>query len=227
MEQARYVRTVEVSLEELRPYPGNAKRGDVPTILDSFRRNGQYRSIIARQTDDAPLTVLAGNHAMAALALHGSGPCGTPVKTRRGERPCAVCGGEPWEPGARVEIVTCDDDTARRINLVDNKSAENGTYDRDALAELLSYVDEDYGGTGYTEADVELLLAPPPTLVELADTYGDPEAGDFWPVLRFKVSPETRDAFYGLTINCPNPNDDGERLAYLVERARGTEEPAR
>jgi len=222
--QATYVRTVDVPLDDLQPFPGNAKRGDVPVILDSLRRNGQYRSLIARQTPDG-LVVLAGNHTMQALALHGPGPCGKPVTTARGERPCGICGDQPWEPGARVEIVTCDDDTARRINLVDNKSAENGQYDRDALAELLSYMDDDLGGTGYTDADVKLLIAPPPSLDELADTYGDPEADDFWPVLKFKISPELRDAFYGLTINCPNPNDDAERFRYLLERARTAPDP--
>lgn len=228
-QSAAYLRTVTVPLKELRPFPGNAKRGDVPLILDSLRRNGQYRSLIVRESDEEPLTVLAGNHTMQALALHGPGPCSVPVKTSAGERPCAVCHGEAWEPGARVEVVECDDDTARRVNLVDNKSPENGTYDRDALAELLSYMEEDYGGTGYTEADVQLLVAPPLSLDELADTYGDPETDDFWPVLRFKVAPETRDAFYALTVDCPDPNDDGARLAHLIGlvRAEDPQEPAR
>lgn len=216
--QATYLRTVNVPLEELSQFPGNAKRGQVPTILDSLRRNGQYRSLIARQTDDG-LVVLAGNHTMQALDLHGPGPCGKPVKTPHGERTCAICHEQTWQPGARVEIVTCDDATARRVNLVDNKSADDGQYDRDALTELLSYMDGDLGGTGYTDADVQLLVAPPLSLEELADTYGDPEADDFWPVLKFKVSPELRDAFYGLTINCPNPNDDSERFRYLLDRA--------
>lgn len=225
MSQATHLRTVTVPLAELRQFPGNAKRGDVPAILDSLRRNGQYRSIVSRENDGEPLTVLAGNHTAQALELHGPGPCGIPVKTAKGEQPCAVCHNKPWEPAVRTEVYSCDDDTARRINLVDNKSAELGDYDRDALAELLSYLDEDYGGTGYTDADVQLLIAPPPSLDELADTYGDPEADDFWPVLKMRVSPETRDAFRDRTAHCPTPDDDGARLTWLLTDGQSTEEP--
>ncbi|MFD8509684.1 hypothetical protein ACFV27_00860 [Streptomyces antimycoticus] len=225
---ARYLRTVLVPIHQLREFPGNAKRGDIPLILDSLRHNGQYRGIVGREvTDDPLLTVLAGNHTMKALVLHGPGDCGHPVKVRGKERPCGVCSNDPgWELAARVEVVECDDDTARKINLVDNRSSEKGSYDRDALAELLSYADDDLGGTGYTDADVQLLIAPPPSLEELADSYGDPEEDDFWPVLKFRVAPEIRDAFYGLTINCADPNDDAVRFRYLLDRARNATEPA-
>jgi hypothetical protein len=225
MTQATYRRTENVPLDELTPFPGNAKRGDVRAILTSLRRNGQYRSLVVREIENGPLVALAGNHTMQALAAHGPGPCMETVSVGGEERPCGVCQNQPWEPGARCELVTCDDDTARRINLVDNRAAELGTYDNDALTELLSYLEDDYVGSGYSEADVNLLIAPPLSLEELADTYGDPETGDFWPVLKFKVPPETRDEFYGLTINCPNPNDDTERFHYLLDRARGTAEP--
>ncbi|MFM9590734.1 hypothetical protein ACKI16_29530 [Streptomyces scabiei] len=226
MTQAVYQRTEVVPLTALRPFPGNAKRGDVPTILDSLRRNGQYRGLIVRPTGDSssdhpPLTVLAGNHTLMALNLHGPGDCGEPVKTTQGEQPCGICGNnEAWEPVARVEIVECDDNTARRINLVDNRSAEKGTYDRDALAELLSYLNDDLGGTGYSDADVELLIAPPPSLEELADTYGEPEGDDFWPVLRIRVSPEERDEFLGLTVDAASQGD-ADRFRHLLALARG------
>ncbi|WP_309317419.1 hypothetical protein [Streptomyces salinarius] len=227
-EPARYLRTGTVPIDQLREFPGNAKRGDIPLILDSLRHNGQYRSVIAREiTDDPLLTVLAGNHTMKALALHGPGDCGAPVKVHGKDRPCGVCRNDPsWELAPRVEVVECGDDTARKINLVDNKAAEKGIYDRDALAELLSYMDDDLGGTGYTDADVQLLIAPPPSLEELADTYGDPETDDFWPVLKFRVSPEVRDAFYGLTINCTDTNDDNVRFRYLLDRARNAPDHA-
>jgi len=219
MAQATYVRTVHAALDELTPFPGNAKRGDVPTIMESLCRNGQYRSLVVREITNGPLIILAGNHTAQALALHGPGPCGITFRSGGEERPCGICQGQPWDPSARIEVVTCDDDTARRINLVDNRSAELGDTDRDALAELLSYMDEDYGGTGYTEADVQLLIAPPPSLDELADAYGDPDASDLWPVLRFRVSPETRSEFLGLTLGCSNPGDDGERFRYLLDLA--------
>lgn len=160
---ATYQRTDTIPLDELTPYPGNAKRGNTDVILESLRRNSQYRSLVVREIENGPLIVLAGNHTMKALAAHGAGDCGETVTNPRGEtRPCGVCDNDPaWALAARCEIVACDDATARRINLADNRTSELGTYDNEALAELLTYTreDDDLGGTGYTEEQVEDLLA--------------------------------------------------------------------
>jgi ParB-like chromosome segregation protein Spo0J len=191
---ARYVTTRDVPLDELTPFPGNAKRGDVDTIRASLRRNGQYRSLVVREIPDGPLIVLAGNHTMQALVAEG-------------------------HTAARCEIVVCDDATARRINLADNRSAERGSMDPDALAELLSYLD-DYDGTGYTEADIEALIAPPPTLDELADaaTPGD----DAWPVLRIRIPPHVREDFHALTRDAA-ADDASSRFQYLLRLAHDAE----
>lgn len=162
MTQATYVRTDVLALDELTPFPGNAKRGDVDAILSSLRRNGQYRSLIVREIKHGALVILAGNHTAQALAKHGPGPCDYRARVAGEERPCGVCQNEAWDPSARCEVVTCDDDTARRVNLADNRTADLGTYDNDALAELLSYADEDYEGTGYNAGDVNRLLFVPP-----------------------------------------------------------------
>lgn len=130
---AAYVATRDVPLDELTPYPGNAKRGDVEQIRKSLRRNGQYRSLVVREIHNGPLIVLAGNHTLQALQEEG-------------------------RETARCEIVTCDDATARRINLADNRTAELGTYDSDALAELLSPIADDLEGTGFAEVDLLELL---------------------------------------------------------------------
>ena len=248
MSQATYVRTQDVPLGELSPYPGNARRGDVRVILDSLRTSGQYRSLIARQMPDGRLVVLAGNHTLEALLAHGRGPCAPSFPTAaRPDADCALCHGIRWDPVARVEVVECGDDTARRINLVDNRAAEKGSWDLDALVELLSYL-PDLDGTGYTDADVERLLAPPPSIEELADTYAPPadygddppavrhlgapagtssepgEGSGLWPVLRLRVPPQVRDDFYAATADCPRSSDDGARLAWLLGRARPTRE---
>lgn len=174
MTQATYVRTMELPLDELTPFPGNAKRGDVDLILSSLRRNGQYRSLIARQVEDGPYVVLAGNHTMQALALHGDGPCDYTATSGGEQRPCGVCQNQPWSPGARVEIVTCDEDTARRVNLIDNRASDLGEYDNDALVELLSYLDDDYEGSGYNAGDVNrLLYVPEPETPEEFPTFDE------------------------------------------------------
>lgn len=161
---ATYLRTADLPLDELTPYPGNAKRGDVDQIRASLRRNGQYRSLVVREIPHGPLIVLAGNHTMQALAAEG-------------------------QQTARCEVITCDDATARRINLADNRTAELGTYDADALAELLASLDGDYEGTGYTDDDIAALLATgdngTPALTDPDDIPDTPEdsvtrPGDLW-----------------------------------------------
>jgi len=146
-------------IADLRPFPGNAQRGNVPAILESLCRNGQYRAVVVREHATG-LTTLAGNHTVQAIAAHGPGDCGLTTTAEDGtERPCALCGNEPWEPVARCEIITCDEDTALRINLVDNRSSELGGQDDHALALLLAELGGDLTGTGYEEADLEALLA--------------------------------------------------------------------
>jgi ParB-like chromosome segregation protein Spo0J len=136
----------DIPLGQLTRFPGNARYGNVPAIRQSLKRNGQYRALIVRDTGNA-LVILAGNHTYDALRANGA---------RTG----------------RCEVLTCDDQTARRINLADNRTAELGGTDLDALAELLSYLDGDYLGTGYTESEVERLINPelPPSFGEYDET---------------------------------------------------------
>lgn len=126
----RYLRTEMVPLDQLTPFPGNARRGRVDVIKESIEKNGQYRSLIVREIKNGPLVVLAGNHTMIAIdELDGS--------------------------QARCEIIECDDATARRINLVDNRSNDLAEDDETALAELLKGLDGDTAGTGYTQEEVD------------------------------------------------------------------------
>ncbi len=128
----RYLRTEMVPLDQLTPFPGNARRGRVDVIKESIEKNGQYRSLVVREVENGPLVVLAGNHTMTAIAeLDGS--------------------------QARCEIIECDDATARRVNLVDNRSNDLAEDDETALADLLRGMD-DYAGTGYSPEDVEALV---------------------------------------------------------------------
>jgi hypothetical protein len=91
---------------------------------------------------------------------------GHPRKSREsrpvqaGRRPAVHAlrpGGQP-HPGGHLDLgwdeidvywVDCDDETAKRINLVDNRSADLGEYDSRALADLLRSLEGDYTATGY------------------------------------------------------------------------------
>ncbi|MGA5340425.1 hypothetical protein ACPCK3_14880 [Streptomyces griseoincarnatus] len=145
-------------LGDLTGYPGNPRRGDVGMILESLTANGQYRPLVVRELEDGALVVLAGNHTLQALAAHGPGPCGRMTRTGEEEHPCALCHGKEWEPAAQVTVYQCDDATARRIVLADNRTSDAGDYEDAALAELLESMDGDLAGTGYTDNDLEDLL---------------------------------------------------------------------
>ncbi|MFF5655223.1 hypothetical protein [[Kitasatospora] papulosa] len=169
-----YQRTAFLPLDDLTPYPGNPRVGNVPAILASLRRNSQYRGLVVRDEGDGRLVILAGNHTAKALASHGPDACDYTYTVHGETRPCAVCQGQPWDPGARVEIITCDDDTARRIVIADNRINDLGAYDDDALVELLSYLDGDgggYEGTGYSDDEVTRLIHT--DLPEGFEEYGE------------------------------------------------------
>jgi len=129
-----YVETRMVPLDELTPYPGNARRGDRERLLESLEANGQYRSLIVREKPDGELVVLAGNNTMQALEHRG-------------------------DTQARCEIITCDDATALRVNLVDNAVNDRATYDDEARARLIAELDGAVTGSGYTEDEADALLA--------------------------------------------------------------------
>lgn len=129
-----YVETRMIPLADLTPFPGNARRGDRARLLESLEVNGQYRSLIVRKQPDGALVVLAGNNTMQALEARGD------------ER-------------ARCEIVTCDDATALRVNLVDNATTDRATYDDEARARLIAELDGAVAGSGYTEDEADAILA--------------------------------------------------------------------
>jgi ParB-like chromosome segregation protein Spo0J len=132
----KYLRTKVIPLDELTPYPGNARRGRVDVIKQSLEKNGQYRSLVVRKIENGPLVILTGNHTAMALTEAGA-------------------------KGARCELIECDDATARRINIVDNRSNDLATDDSDALADLLRELNGDHEGTGFTEDEIARMLVEP------------------------------------------------------------------
>lgn len=128
-----FIEVRDVPVADLTPFPGNAKRGHVGMIRDSIQEHDQYRALVVRHTPDDRLVVLAGNHTLQAIK-------------------------ELRRPTARCEIIACDDATARKINLVDNRAADAGTYDDRALADILSALDGDFAGTGYDADDLTSIL---------------------------------------------------------------------
>jgi hypothetical protein len=127
--------TRDVPIGELTFFPGNARRGKLDKIRESVRRLGQYRTVVVRPTGDT-LVILAGNHTVRAMALEG--------------HETVAC-----------DVINCTDDEARRINIADNRLSDIAEDDPEALVELLSYLDGDYEGSGFTGDEVDRLINPP------------------------------------------------------------------
>lgn len=126
-------------VDSLIPFPGNARRGDIPQIVQSLHALGQYKPVVVQLSTRH---VMVGNHTRAAyLDLRDSHKNGCPY-----EEKC----GRDW---AEIDVrwVDCDNKTAKKINLVDNRSADLGDYDNQALAELLRSMEGDYAATGYDD----------------------------------------------------------------------------
>lgn len=149
-----------VELDSLRLFPDNAREGDIGAICTSLQANGQYRPVVVNRREGGAygdMTILAGNHTVQAARALG------------------------WERIAAT-FVDVDDDTARRIVLVDNRSNDLASYDDAGLADLLASIMQDHGpsgleGTGFDSDDLDALLA------DLADPSFDPVDPDEQPRL--------------------------------------------
>lgn len=159
----------DVGVGTLVPYEMNARRGDVTLLKESLSVNGQYRPIVVRKATNE---ILAGNHTWKAAVELG------------------------W-PTVKVTYVDVDDEGARRIVLVDNRSNDLATYDDQALTVLLSALDG-FAGTGYDQSDLDTLLASltglddSPALTDVDDVPDVPETaqsrlGDVWTLGRHRL----------------------------------------
>jgi hypothetical protein len=147
-----------------------------------------------------------------------------------------VCENNPaWTPAARCDVVQCDDKTALRVNLADNRTADLGTYDYAGLAELLGTLG-DVEGTGYSDQDVQDITAlvslldddePPRGAPERSARTGDAEDLDtnpevFNPVISLRVPHAVFDRWRAALDAHPGQDDTAKLLGLLdeVEAAR-------
>jgi len=130
-------------------HPENARRGNIAEIADSIRAHGFYGSLVVQKSTNR---IIVGNHRYRA----------------------AVDAGLDAVP---VVFVDVDDDEARRIMLVDNRSTDRASYDDSRLLELLGELPS-LDGTGYDDDDLDDLMAlvdesPIPTVP--TPSGGDPD----------------------------------------------------
>ena len=128
-DERRTIRSAEsVPLSALILYPGNPRQGDIGAICESLIVNGQYRPIVASRRTRR---ILVGNHTAQAIQALG------------------------WQEIAVVWI-DVDEETERRIVIMDNRSSDAATYDTEALLQSIAEL-PGLLGTGWDSEDLSSL----------------------------------------------------------------------
>ncbi len=127
--------SLAVPINDLTPYEQNPRQGDISLIAESLERNGQYRPIVVNKRGNV---ILAGNHTFWAAKELG------------------------WSSIAAT-FVDADEETARRIVLIDNRANDLASYDDEALAGMIQAIVDAEGpegliGTGFDTEDLDVLL---------------------------------------------------------------------
>lgn len=172
------LRVVSIGLDSLRRHPRNPRRGDVAAIAESLLAHRLYRPIVVQKSTGF---VLVGNHTHQAHEY-----CRELPAERLAEAGTTAA---DWQVIDAV-ILDVDDVEATRIMLVDNRTADLGTYDDGVLADLLQDL-PDLVGTGYTGDDLDEILdriadaEPAESLTDPDDAPDRPRepisrAGDVW-----------------------------------------------
>jgi len=185
-----------VSLDKLTEHPSNPRRGDVQVIADSIDANGFYGAVVAQRSTGF---VVAGNHRLKAAREKGLDT--VPVV---------------W--------LDVDDDRAKRILLVDNRSSDLAGYDDPELAALLTSLaggPDALRGTGFADEDLADVLARlnPPSLDELAGIHGDePTDHDMITSLILRLDRPTANDLRSALASFPG-DDDTTRVRGLLRKA--------
>ena len=132
----------EFPIDELVEHPDNPRRGNEAAIDASMEAHGFYGAVVVQASTRR---ILAGNHR-------------TRVARRRGETTVPVL------------LLDVDDDQARRVLLVDNRTNDLAVYDDDELSRLLEELAATplaLAGTGFE--DLAALLADIPDFTPVED----------------------------------------------------------
>lgn len=190
--------TTRVPLEDLERWPGNARRGVVSGIKESMRVNGVFQPLIVQKSTNR---IIAGNHRYDALVeLYEEQP-------------------DEWDGHADVILLDVNDSRALKMNLADNKTSDDASWDTPSLVaqlrDVLAETDGTLLGTGFADDEMQDLLA----LVEaddldaLAEEFGEPDDDDLWPSVSIKMPPDLRDRFIAALESY-----DGDTHAQQVEQ---------
>ena len=134
-----------VPIGDIQPHPKNPRQGDVNAIVASIKANQFYGVCVVQRSMGF---ILVGNHRWMAARQ---------------------CGLEQIP----VVWVDCDDATALRILLADNRTNDLASYDEQMLVEMLQEIQAEVGTLGGTGYDLEAL----DDLLKDLDGYGETVEG--------------------------------------------------
>lgn len=127
-----------VDPDTLRLWPGNARRGVVAGIKESMRVNGMFAPVVVQKSTNQ---IIIGNHRFQAWQ--------------------ELAGEEPEKFGSTVPAIFLDVNDARatKINLADNKTADDASWDNQALLDQLVQIANDDGleGTGFADDELDAI----------------------------------------------------------------------
>lgn len=185
------LKTERIPVRELRTFHLNPRKGDVESIRESLRVNGQYKPIVVNVGTHTKRKneVLAGNHTLLAARDEGWSHI-------------SVC----W--------VDVDADQAARIVAADNRTADRGSYDESLLVELLGEL-PDLKGTGFNQGDLDALvsLLEPHAADDDEQVLEDTDRAG-WPTIRCQVPPDVHQRW--LLVD---GEDDMHRVFTLLNEA--------
>lgn len=131
---AEALRPFLVAVGDLEPTEGNPRRGDVQAVRESLARFGQVAPVVVDAADGRRL--VKGHHVRLAAIELG------------------------WTHVAALPSGFVNEDEALAFLLADNRSSDRGGYDNTDLLQMLRQVAEvSLDGTGYTNDDLDDLLA--------------------------------------------------------------------
>ncbi len=124
-------------IDSLVPHPDNPRLGDVEAIKESIRANGWVGTIVTQKSTG---WIIVGNHRTRAARELAAGQF-----QRREDQSSKDYDNEKARWAAEFEqlpvhVLDCDDATARRVLLADNRTSDLATYDDPKLLRLTAQI---------------------------------------------------------------------------------------
>lgn len=134
-----------VKIDSVKQHPDNPRRGDEASIAESIDENDLYKPIVVQKSSQR---ILVGNHTWKVAKAEGLKEI------------------HVWE-------IDVDDEHARRILLVDNRTNERASW---KLPELVKFLEgmPDLKGTGFAPIDLTDFTK---ALTDVPKPFSDPEEG--------------------------------------------------